>query len=177
MNWLSFPRAKRERANTAAVSPWLPPAQPHSNLGGMYSELLCSSSRDAWRSRFETTKNAFYNLNNTVLHIYSFYVNICEISGLYKIKSEFDVQSCLLGCRSTIILHGSTTQKTALNIILAAVRTWNLTKSELTVILSLVNCSTKVKKITSFTDVLIPVRISRIRPSGLFQFEIYFWNF
>jgi hypothetical protein len=29
--------------------------------------------------------------------------------------------------RSTIILHGSTTQKTALNIILAAVRTWNLT--------------------------------------------------
>jgi hypothetical protein len=31
--------------------------------------------------------------------------------------------------RSTIILHGSTTQKTALNIILAAVRTWNLTLS------------------------------------------------
>jgi len=29
--------------------------------------------------------------------------------------------------RSTIILHGSITQKTALNIILAAVRTWNLT--------------------------------------------------
>jgi hypothetical protein len=29
--------------------------------------------------------------------------------------------------RSTIILHGSTSQKTALNIILAAVRTWNLT--------------------------------------------------
>jgi hypothetical protein len=28
--------------------------------------------------------------------------------------------------RSTIILHGSITQKTALNIILAAVRTWNL---------------------------------------------------
>jgi hypothetical protein len=50
------------------------------------------------------------------------------------------VQSCLLGYtaswwrqyaplkrRSTIILHGSITQKTALNIILAAVRTWNLT--------------------------------------------------
>jgi hypothetical protein len=30
--------------------------------------------------------------------------------------------------RSTIILHGSTTQKTALNITLAAVRTWNLTQ-------------------------------------------------
>jgi hypothetical protein len=30
--------------------------------------------------------------------------------------------------RSTIILHGSITQKTALNIILAAVRTWNLTR-------------------------------------------------
>jgi hypothetical protein len=29
--------------------------------------------------------------------------------------------------RSTIILHGSTSQKTILNIILAAVRTWNLT--------------------------------------------------
>jgi hypothetical protein len=29
--------------------------------------------------------------------------------------------------RSTIILHGSITQKTTLNIILAAVRTWNLT--------------------------------------------------
>jgi hypothetical protein len=28
--------------------------------------------------------------------------------------------------RSTIILHGSTSQKTILNIILAAVRTWNL---------------------------------------------------
>jgi hypothetical protein len=32
-----------------------------------------------------------------------------------------------LKCRSTIILHGSTSQKTILNIILAAVRTWNLT--------------------------------------------------
>jgi hypothetical protein len=31
--------------------------------------------------------------------------------------------------RSTIILHGSITQKTALNIILAAVRTWNLTQN------------------------------------------------
>jgi hypothetical protein len=30
--------------------------------------------------------------------------------------------------RSTIILHGSTSQKTILNIILAAVRTLNLTK-------------------------------------------------
>jgi hypothetical protein len=30
--------------------------------------------------------------------------------------------------RSTIILHGSTSQKTNLNIILAAVRTWNLTQ-------------------------------------------------
>jgi hypothetical protein len=30
--------------------------------------------------------------------------------------------------RSTTILHGSTTQKTALNIILAAVRTRNLTQ-------------------------------------------------
>jgi hypothetical protein len=48
-----------------------------------------------------------------------------------------NVQSCLLGWwrqyaplkhRLTIILHGSITQKTALNIILAAVRTWNLTK-------------------------------------------------
>jgi hypothetical protein len=29
--------------------------------------------------------------------------------------------------RSTIILHGSTSQKTILNFILAAVRTWNLT--------------------------------------------------
>jgi hypothetical protein len=31
--------------------------------------------------------------------------------------------------RSTIILHGSITQKTALNIILAAVRTWNFSLS------------------------------------------------
>jgi hypothetical protein len=30
--------------------------------------------------------------------------------------------------RSTIILHGSTSHKTILNIILAAVRTWDLTK-------------------------------------------------
>jgi hypothetical protein len=38
--------------------------------------------------------------------------------------------------RSTIILHGSTTQKTSLNIILAAVRTWNLRIHQ--VILSLI---------------------------------------
>jgi hypothetical protein len=45
----------------------------------------------------------------------------CEISSSHG--GEYDVQSCLLGCtaaplkrRSTIILHGSTTQKTALNI-------------------------------------------------------------
>jgi hypothetical protein len=31
--------------------------------------------------------------------------------------------------RSTIILHGSISQKTTLNIILAAVRTWNLTEN------------------------------------------------
>jgi hypothetical protein len=31
--------------------------------------------------------------------------------------------------RSTIILHGSISQKTTLNIILAAVRTWNLTSA------------------------------------------------
>jgi hypothetical protein len=36
-------------------------------------------------------------------------------------------QYATLKRRSTIILHGSTTQKTTLNIILAAVRTWNLT--------------------------------------------------
>jgi hypothetical protein len=52
---------------------------------------------------------------------------------------NIDVQSCLLGYtawwrqytplkrRSTIILHGSISQKTTLNIILAAVRTWTLT--------------------------------------------------
>jgi hypothetical protein len=34
---------------------------------------------------------------------------------------------CLHDGRSTIILHGSISQKTILNIILAAVRTWNLT--------------------------------------------------
>jgi hypothetical protein len=33
--------------------------------------------------------------------------------------------------RSTIILHGSTSQKTILNITLAAVRTWNLTMSNI----------------------------------------------
>jgi hypothetical protein len=31
-----------------------------------------------------------------------------------------------LPCKMIIILHGSTSQKTILNIILAAVRTWNL---------------------------------------------------
>jgi hypothetical protein len=36
-------------------------------------------------------------------------------------------QGSSLKRRSTIILHGSTSQKTILNIILAAVRTWNLT--------------------------------------------------
>jgi hypothetical protein len=38
----------------------------------------------------------------------------CEISSSHR--GEYDVQSYLLSCRrSTIILHGSTTQKTALN--------------------------------------------------------------
>jgi hypothetical protein len=36
-------------------------------------------------------------------------------------------QHVILKRRSTIILHGSTSQKTNLNFILAAVRTWNLT--------------------------------------------------
>jgi hypothetical protein len=59
--------------------------------------------------------------------------------GYVVTNSEYDVQNCLLGWwrqyaplkrRSTIILHGSISQKTILNIILAAVRTWNVTKSE-----------------------------------------------
>jgi hypothetical protein len=33
---------------------------------------------------------------------------------------------CIITCRSTVILQGSVSQKTTLNIILAAVRTWNL---------------------------------------------------
>jgi hypothetical protein len=46
------------------------------------------------------------------------------------------VKNCRPTCvplkrQSTIILHGSTSQKTILNIILAAVRTWNLTFSVL----------------------------------------------
>jgi hypothetical protein len=36
--------------------------------------------------------------------------------------------------RSTIILHGITSQKTILNIILAAVRTWNLTWKTLAIL-------------------------------------------
>jgi hypothetical protein len=36
-----------------------------------------------------------------------------------------------LKCRSTIILHGSTSQTTILDFILAAVRTWNLTNNSL----------------------------------------------
>jgi hypothetical protein len=40
----------------------------------------------------------------------------------------------------TIILHGSITQKTALNIILAAVRTWNLTFTHLLLIMYLASC-------------------------------------
>jgi hypothetical protein len=53
-----------------------------------------------------------------------------------NLKSQIirEVQNCLLGCilhvplkrRPTIILDGSTSQKTILNIILAAVRAWNL---------------------------------------------------
>jgi hypothetical protein len=44
--------------------------------------------------------------------------------------------------RSTIILHGSTSQKTILNIILAAVRTWNLTCKSyfLTIFIKLSEC-------------------------------------
>jgi hypothetical protein len=46
-----------------------------------------------------------------------------------NLKYIIHIQNCLLGCTavSTIILHGSISQKTILNIILAAVRTWNLT--------------------------------------------------
>jgi hypothetical protein len=36
--------------------------------------------------------------------------------------------------RSTIILHGNISQKTILNIIFAAVRTWNLTHFSYTII-------------------------------------------
>jgi hypothetical protein len=66
----------------------------------------------------------------------------CEISCSHG--GEYEVQNCLLGCivmshlwwwrqhaplkrRSTIILHGSISQKTTLNVILAAVKTLNLT--------------------------------------------------
>jgi hypothetical protein len=38
----------------------------------------------------------------------------CEISSSHG--GEYDVQSCLLGC-TVNILHGSTTQKTALNMM------------------------------------------------------------
>jgi hypothetical protein len=37
----------------------------------------------------------------------------CEISSSHG--GEYDVQNCLLGC-TAVILHGSTSQKTILNI-------------------------------------------------------------
>jgi hypothetical protein len=54
-----------------------------------------------------------------------------ELSELSTDVSEVRTASIIrapLKRRSTIILHGSITQKTALNIILAAVRTLNLTQ-------------------------------------------------
>jgi hypothetical protein len=42
-------------------------------------------------------------------------IEICDISSSHG--GEYDVQNCLLKRRSTIILHGSISQKTILNII------------------------------------------------------------
>jgi hypothetical protein len=42
-------------------------------------------------------------------------VIICEISS--SRGGEYDVQNCLLGC-TAVILHGSTSQKTILNVII-----------------------------------------------------------
>jgi hypothetical protein len=54
------------------------------------------------------------------LHHQGWVSRATEGSRVYRCR----VTSAPLKRRSTIILHGSTTQKTALNIILAAVRTW-----------------------------------------------------
>jgi hypothetical protein len=56
----------------------------------------------------------------------------CRVEWLSTDVSEVRTwwwrQYAPLNRRSTIILHGSTSQKTILNLILAAVRTWNLTE-------------------------------------------------
>ena len=68
MNWLSFARALREHANTAAVR-WSPPSgEPLSVLWGMYSNLQCANKRDAWRSMFKQSRRHFLILLCIVFH-------------------------------------------------------------------------------------------------------------
>jgi hypothetical protein len=54
----------------------------------------------------------------------------CRVKWLSTDVSE--VRTASIISQSTIILHGSTSQKTILNIILAAVRTWNLIHNHIT---------------------------------------------
>jgi hypothetical protein len=65
----------------------------------------------SWRA---DSRSAYQGIIRFYVGLYR--VQRCEISSSHG--GEYDVQSCLLGytAGSTIILHGSITQKTALNI-------------------------------------------------------------
>jgi hypothetical protein len=74
-----------------------------------------------------------------------------------------------LKCRLTIILHGSTSQKTILNFILAAVRTWNLTKNSI--------CSAYFRKVGNikFNQNLFALRYA-ITDTKLAGVHIHSWT-
>jgi hypothetical protein len=96
------------------------------NIAKINTEVLSVSSKEIGLE---------VNIEKAKCVLLMFYYQNTEQNRFMKAVNKSDVQSCLLGytavynnCRPTfqrcvIILHGSITQKTTLNIILAAVRT------------------------------------------------------
>jgi hypothetical protein len=107
-----------------------------------YASIILNNLTLTDFNRIENIQTKFPNLRH-YCYSQSDISRKCELILNYLNCITLDVQNCLLCAyclhpwwwrryaplkrRSTIILHGSTSQKTILNIILAAVRTWNLT--------------------------------------------------
>jgi hypothetical protein len=106
------------------------------------TEITCrSSGMQLWYILYTATTETCYFDNDTFTIRYSYVDLMMEAVR----TSETSVR---------IILHGSTSQKTILNIILAAVRTWNLT-TKFTVYFSPLGTTFKKKVLT-----VMPVKIT-----------------
>jgi hypothetical protein len=116
--WLSTPRPTPNPEGQASIF-----VTPEDRVTQLYPQALGTHFSRLLRLAWATLGLFLSSGHRTeiIFLTFLFYNYIYLVSIRSKLSSGMTLER-----RSTIILHGSTSQKTILNFILAAVRTWNL---------------------------------------------------